>query len=106
MAIPSTPIWAVTAGSPARRSGSGCFMSTQPNFQISNKGKNLYHGKPAKAFPAGMLRRPEPMLGLSPEHARGHMGRLLGIAESAGVNVNLSLIGWGHSYFDTRYQWP
>ena len=77
-----------------------------PELSDSHKEKNLYHGKPAKAFLAGMLSRPEPMLWVSPDHARGNMGRLLGIVESAGVNVNLSLIVRGHSYFDTRYQWP
>ena len=53
-----------------------------------------------------MLRRPEPMFWVSPDHARGSKGRLLGIVESAGVNVNLSLIVRRHSYFDTRYQCP
>ena len=43
---------------------------------------------------------------MDPENSRGNRGRLLGLVECSGTNINLELIREGHSYFDTRFSRP
>ena len=43
---------------------------------------------------------------MDPENSRGNRGRLLGLVECSGININLELIREGHSYFDTRFSRP
>ena len=76
-----------------------------PELSKSHKGKDPKYGLPAKAFLKSALSKGKAVLWVDPENRRGDFGRLLGVLQVRGYNVNLALIKRGHSYFDTRYSW-
>ena len=77
-----------------------------PELNESHKGKDLLHGIPAKDFLKQKLNTGRCSLWVDPENSRGNRGRLLGLVECSGTNINLELIREGHSYFDTRFSRP
>ena len=77
-----------------------------PELNESHKGKDLLHGIPAKDFLKQKLITGRCSLWVDPENSRGNRGRLLGLVECSGININLELIREGHSYFDTRFSRP
>tara|TARA_B110001454_G_scaffold218184_1_gene245501 strand:+ start:337 stop:1239 length:903 start_codon:yes stop_codon:yes gene_type:complete len=77
-----------------------------PELSKSRKGKDVGLGKPAKAFLTEVLEGRRIRLWVNPDYSRGNHGRLLGVLEVDGRNVNLGLIAQGHSYFDTRFLFP
>ena len=77
-----------------------------PELNESHKGKDLLHGIPAKDFLKQKLNTGRCSLWVDPENSRGNRGRLLGLVECSGININLELIREGHSYFDTRFSRP
>ena len=81
------------------------FVDT-PELSKSHKGKDLHLGKPAKAFLTEVLEGRRIRLWVNPDYPKGNHGRLLGVLEADGRNVNLGLIAQGHSYFDTRFSFP
>ena len=77
-----------------------------PELNESHKGKDLLHGIPAKDFLKQKLNTGRCSLWVDPGNSRGNRGRLLGLVEFSGNNINLELIREGHSYFDTRFSRP
>ena len=77
-----------------------------PELNESHKGKDLQYGIPAKDFLKQKLNTGRCSLRVDPENSRGNRGRLLGLVECSGTNINLELIREGHSYFDTRFSRP
>jgi len=77
-----------------------------PELNESHKGKDLQYGIPAKDFLKQKLNTGRCSLWVDPENSRGNRGRLLGLVECSGTNINLELIREGHSYFDTRFSRP
>ena len=77
-----------------------------PELNESHKGKDLLHGIPAKDFLKQKLNTGRCSLWVDPENSRGNRGRLMGLVECSGININLELIREGHSYFDTRFSRP
>ena len=77
-----------------------------PELSKSRKGKDVGLGKPAKAFLTEVLEGRRIRLWVNPDYPKGNHGRLLGVLEADGRNVNLGLIAQGHSYFDTRFSFP
>ncbi len=74
-----------------------------PELNESHKEKDLLHGIPAKDFLKQKLNTGRCSLWMDQENSRGNRGRLLGLVECSGININLELIREGHSYFDTRF---
>ena len=81
------------------------YMDT-PELSKSHKGRDVRLGQSAKAFLAEVLEGRQIRLWVNPDYPKGNHGRLLGVLESEGRNVNLGLITQGHSYFDTRFAFP
>ena len=77
-----------------------------PELSKSHQGRDVRLGQSAKAFLAEVLERRQIRLWVNPDYPKGNHGRLLGVLESEGRNVNLGLITQGHSYFDTRFAFP
>lgn len=77
-----------------------------PELSKSRKGQDVRRGQPAKAFLAEALSGRRLRLWVNPDNPKGNHGRLLGVLEADGRNVNLGLIAQGHSYFDTRFSFP
>ncbi len=77
-----------------------------PELSKSRKGQDVRRGQSAKAFLAEALEGRRLRLWVNPDNPRGNHGRLLGVLEADGRNVNLGLIAQGHSYFDTRFSFP
>ena len=60
-----------------------------PELSKSRKGKDVGLGKPAKAFLTEVLEGRRIRLWVNPDYSRGNYGRLLGVLEADGRNVNL-----------------
>ncbi|MGA0375519.1 MAG: thermonuclease family protein [bacterium] len=81
------------------------FVDT-PELNQSHKGQDLEFGLPARDFLQDRLQNGPLQLWVSPRFPRDRYQRTLGLLQAEDANVNLLLIGLGHSLFDARYQLP
>ena len=81
------------------------FVDT-PELNQSHKGQDLEFGLPARDFLKDRLQNGPLQLWVSPRFPRDRHQRTLGLLQAENANVNLLLIGLGHSLFDARYQLP
>lgn len=81
------------------------FVDT-PELNQSHKGQDLQFGLPTRDFLKGRLQNGPLQLWVSPRFPRDRYQWTLGLLQAEGANVNLLLIGLGHSLFDARYQLP
>ena len=81
------------------------FVDT-PELNQSHKGQDLEFGLPARDFLKDRLQNGPLQLWVSPRFPRDRHQRTLGLLQAEDANVNLLLIGLGHSLFDARYQLP
>ena len=77
-----------------------------PELSASHKGTNRQYGMLAKSFLEKALKKSQLKLSINPSNLYGSYNRILGILSFRNRLINLELIQKGHSYFDTRFQFP
>ena len=81
------------------------FVDT-PELNQSHKGQDLQFGLPARDFLKDRMQNGPLQIWVSPRFPRDRYQWTLVLLQAEGANVNLLLIGLGHSLFDDRYQLP